>query len=308
MRDIMVYAGRYDAWSCGVEYAASLASCIGGSLTGVFVHLWPFYMPPPTGSALEPFESASALERSARAAESAFIAWANGMGVQQVNWQVADGRTPESLAHVGNWHDLLVLDRDQDVPWGAPVDLGSIVVRSHVPCLMVPPARRNAAFDCIAIAWNDSPQAMRAIHSALPLLRRASRVILLDGARGAPESEAKWQPPLDIHAHLARHGIDPVVQGPFADGDRIGEALLLAASRAGADLLVMGAYGRSRIGEWHSAAPPAPCCTRLPSPCSCTTESFARMRRAASFRRFPNAVPSAPATAPHARGFPSGRA
>lgn len=250
MRDVMVYTGRYDAWSDGVEYAARLAACVDAALTGVFVHLWPFYMPPPSGAVLEPFTSASEMERSARAAESTFIAWANGLGVRQARWQVADGRASESLAHVGNWHDLLVLDRDQDVPWGAPIDLGSIIVRSHMPCLIVPPVRRDTLLDCVAIAWNGSPQAMRAIHRALPLMRRASRIVLFDGAPSAPANGAKWQPPLDIRAHLARHGIVPTVDVPFADDDRIGEALLAAASRTEADLLVMGAYGHSRIGEW----------------------------------------------------------
>ena len=135
MRDIMVHTGRYDAWSTGVEYAADLAARLDGALTGVFVHPSPLYMMPPyvSGDVVQAvFETAREVERSAYAAHDAFAAWASRIGVRQASWQVAEGRTPETLAHIGNWHDLLVLERNPDVPWGAPPDLGAVVLASRL--------------------------------------------------------------------------------------------------------------------------------------------------------------------------------
>lgn len=253
MHDIMVHTGRYDAWSSGVEYAADLTARLDGALTGVFVHPSPLYMMPPyaSGDVIQAiFDSARDVERSAHAAGASFVAWAKKMGVRQAFWQVAEGRAPETLAHIGNWHDLLVLERNQDVPWGAPVDIGAVVLGSHMPCLVVPPGQREAALGCIAVAWNGSAEAVRALHCALPLLRHASSIVLLDGARTAAEPEVGWLPPFDVHAYLARHDIRAVAKGVLAPDDQAGDAILAAAAEVGADLLVMGAYGRSRFSEW----------------------------------------------------------
>ncbi len=253
MRDIMVHTGRYDAWSTGVEYAADLAARLDGALTGVFVHPSPLYMMPPyvSGDVVQAvFETAREVERSAYAAHDAFAAWASRIGVRQASWQVAEGRTPETLAHIGNWHDLLVLERNPDVPWGAPPDLGAVVLASRLPCVVVPPGCREAALGRIAIAWNGSAEAVRALHSALPLLHHASNIVLLDGPRRAPEIEIGWLPPFDVQAWLARHDVRVTAKPILAPDDRAGEAILAAAGEVGADLLVMGAYGRSRFSEW----------------------------------------------------------
>lgn len=253
MHDIMVHTGRHDDWSCGVEYAADLAARLDGALTGVFVHPSPLYMMPPyaPGNVIQAvLEAAREAEQSAYAARDAFTAWATKIGVRQAFWQVAEGRTPETLAHIGSWHDLLVLERNADMPWGAPPDLGAIVLASRMPCIVAPPGCREAALGRIAIAWNGSAEAVRALHGALPLLHHASTLVLLDGGRRAPDIEAGWLPPFDVQAYLARHDIRVTAKPILVADDGAGEAILAAAGEVGADLLVMGAYGRSRFSEW----------------------------------------------------------
>jgi len=253
MRDVMVYARRYDSWSGGIEYAVDLTARIDGALTGVFVHPSPLYMMPPyaSGDAIQAiFETARDAEQSAHAAAGSFTAWAKRMGVRSASWQVAEGRAPETLGHIGNWHDLLVLERDRESPWASPADLGALVLGSRMPCIVAPASTRNASLGCIAIAWNGSAEAVRAVHAALPLLSHASSVILLDGARRAPEIEAGWLPPFDIHDYLARHGVGSNAKGITASDENAGKALLSACAEVGADLLVMGAYGRNRFSEW----------------------------------------------------------
>jgi nucleotide-binding universal stress UspA family protein len=57
-------------------------------------------------------------------------------------------------------------------------------------------------------------------------------------------------PPFDVLAWLAQHDVRVTVKPILAPDDRAGEAILAAAGEVGADLLVMGAYGRSRFSEW----------------------------------------------------------
>jgi nucleotide-binding universal stress UspA family protein len=98
------------------------------------------------------------------------------------------------------------------------------------------------------VAWNASREATRAAHDALPFLHAAERVVLCaigDPATADPGLE-------DAAAMLDRHGVAvQVEQVPGPDsGTGVGEALLARAAEHGADLLVMGAYGHSRLREF----------------------------------------------------------
>lgn len=254
LRDILVYANSFDSWGRGVTFAARLAAAERAALTAAFVYPTPAHMMPAYGSpallaAL--VEQMRKVEHESLAAEQRFIAWAREQGVAKATWQVAEGYLPDALAHVGNWHDLLVLERNEEVPWESATDLGTLVLRAGLPCLVVPRGEHDPTrLDCIALAWNGAPEAVRAIHSAVPLLKRAGRVLLLCGHRRDALSEIGWRPPFDVQQYLGRHGINVVSLELTADDAAAGEALLDAAASNRADLLVMGAYGRNRFSEW----------------------------------------------------------
>lgn len=253
MRDICAYTGGYRSWTGSMEYAADLAARVDGCLTGLYVHPSPLYaaLPYASGDLLETvIGNARDIQAKARNAADAFVAWAMANGVRRADWQVAEGAVPAVLAHIGNWHDVLVLERNAYVPWGAPADLGSLVLCSHLPCIVTPKEQRDARLDCVALAWNGSREAVRAIHSGLRLVRHASRVVLLQGRQRETEFEHGWQPRFDIDTYLDRHGVAVERVAIDASDDKAGEALLDAASRVDANLLVMGAYGRSRFSEW----------------------------------------------------------
>lgn len=253
MRDILAYSANFRSWSGGVAYAADLAARLDGSLTGVYVYPSPLYMLPPYGSAdlLEAIlENARDIERTAHASKDAFLAWTRTIGVRQAAWQVAEGQLPQTLAHIGNWHDLLVLERNPELPWAAPADLGEIVLGARLPCIVVPAGMREARLDRIALAWNGAAEAIRAIHAALPLLQHAKQVFLLEGQPRELDVEIGWKPPFDIDDYLARHSIEAEHIEIDADDAHAGDVLLDAAVGAAANLLVMGAYGRTRFSEW----------------------------------------------------------
>lgn len=252
--DVLVYANNFESWSPAVEYAAALAAREDACLTAAYVYPTPTLMMPTyatTALLTAIVENTRRIERESLAAERRFVEWAHARGVAEANWQVAEGYLPAALAHLGNWHDLLVLGRDGEVPWESASDLGALVVQSGLPCIVIPPqGGEPAAADCIALAWNGAPEGLRAIHAARPLLRKAARVVVLNGRRRDPLAEIGWHPEFEIHAYLSRHGIEAEDATITASDADAGSALLDAAAHVGAGLLVMGAYGRNRFSEW----------------------------------------------------------
>ena len=253
MRDILCRVTRIEPWNAGVSYAADLAARIGGIATGVYVHASPLDSMPRFGSS----ELFGTLLRHARerlalaqACGEAFVEYARALGARDARWQIAEGYVPAVLAHLALRHDVLVLERDEHVSTNAASELGRLLFGASLPCIVTPEGVTKARLERIALAWNGSLEAIRSIHAALPLIRRAASVILLRGESGASPAAHGWQPPFSIDAYLARHAIRARSEAVPAARARAGEALLAAATHAAADLLVMGAYGRSRVSEW----------------------------------------------------------
>jgi nucleotide-binding universal stress UspA family protein len=253
MRDILCYADNFKSWTSGMEYAARLAARLEARLTGVYVcpsalGAMPAYDAPQLLSSV--IEEIREIESLAHAQAPAFEQAARELGVRKAAWQVAEGYVPHVLAHLGNWHDLLVLGRDAQMPWGTAPLLGSIVLGCHLPCLVVPPGSTQPKLDTIVVAWNGSAEAIRAIHAAGPLLARAKRVVVLRGREREQFSEIGWNPEFDLARYFAREDLAFEQRTLEASADDAGLAILAAAASQGADLLVMGAYGRTRFSEW----------------------------------------------------------
>jgi nucleotide-binding universal stress UspA family protein len=117
------------------------------------------------------------------------------------------------------------------------------------PVLVVPAAGIQGPFGKrVAVAWNGSADAVRAITSAIPLLRAAEQVnLVLFNADTAGDIHGEI-PGTDMALYLARHGVRVEVTASDTDDDA-GEALLAYAADNSIDLIVMGAYGHSRFRE-----------------------------------------------------------
>lgn len=120
-------------------------------------------------------------------------------------------------------------------------DVASLLLEAGRPVLVAPAAGAPPALNRIAFAWNGSKEAAHALSVALPLFFQAEQIIPFIAAK----TEAA-----DLLAYLDLYGVrhtPPVtIEAGAADA---GAALLSAAQQQGADLLVMGAYGRSRLRE-----------------------------------------------------------
>lgn len=101
----------------------------------------------------------------------------------------------------------------------------------------------------VAIAWNSRREAARAVSESLPFLKSAEEITLLLVDPVVGDNDHGEDPGSDIATVLARHGLGISVQS-VASADRpVSEALLDSVCELGADLLVMGAYGHSRLRE-----------------------------------------------------------
>jgi nucleotide-binding universal stress UspA family protein len=165
-------------------------------------------------------------------------------------WRQVEGTTPEILALHGRYADLLVLGQDDPESDSAGL-LEAVVFDSGRPVLAIPFA---GSFKTIGkrvlVGWNASREATRALHDALPLIAKAetATVFLANPTRGLDGHGE--EPGADIARHMARHGLKVEVAKVIADDVPDSALLLNHASDMGADLLVMGAYGHSRLREF----------------------------------------------------------
>lgn len=114
-------------------------------------------------------------------------------------------------------------------------------------CIFLPPqVASQPKLDRIVIAWKNTREAARAVAEAMPLIKLANAVDVVLVAED--DSALRQMETTEIGRYLARHGVNAEIRSAAAQPD-IGQALLREAKASAADLLVMGAYGHSRLRE-----------------------------------------------------------
>jgi nucleotide-binding universal stress UspA family protein len=165
-------------------------------------------------------------------------------------WREAIGYPADWIASQARAADLVILGRDAapSSPYHS-VSPGDVLMKVGRPVLIVPPGAELPAFEHIVIGWKDTREAQRAVADALPWLAVARQVSIV-AVQEKSEAERAGNSVRDVVEFLARHGISarPVV---YQQAEANAAAAVLAFARdEGADLLVMGAYGRARLSEW----------------------------------------------------------
>jgi nucleotide-binding universal stress UspA family protein len=246
--DILALVTSTAPWSPAAIAGTAIASRWSANLTGCFID--PALRKLAGGEAgSEPTVLGLLLEPRPEFADehAAFEAFARPSGVRNADWVVARAGIAATLRWLGARHDLAVIERDM-VPASGLLDiLGEAILSCRLPCLLLPPRwNREIRFERIVIGCNGSLEAIRAIHAALPFLKAARRVTLVDGdVRDSDEARPRFDP----FVYLLRHDILSRPSYVRASSAMAGEILLKEVENTDADLLVMGAYGRSRMRE-----------------------------------------------------------
>ena len=148
--------------------------------------------------------------------------------------------------------DLIVAAQtDPKWPGSGHLDVADrLVMGSGRPVLVIPnDGAREAMGRKILVAWNARREAARAVFDALPLLQRAGAVKCVWVNPQSEDAIAQDLPAVDICISLARHGVNCEAAETVRPYANVGRTLLDCAKDYGADLLVMGCYGHSRLRE-----------------------------------------------------------
>lgn len=128
------------------------------------------------------------------------------------------------------------------------VDTGDLIMQVGRPVLIVPSACSRLTLDSVLIGWKDTREARRAVSDALPVLKQANEVSVVEIAAENDLTEAGKRV-RDVIAWLGRHAIVATGWTRLATGDDA--SMLNAIGQAkGMDLIVAGAYGHSRLRQW----------------------------------------------------------
>ncbi len=156
------------------------------------------------------------------------------------------------MRELARYADLNILGQtDPAIDKQRSLDIaGTVLLGSGRPVLMVPYAGNFGIIGKnVLVAWNASREATRAVFDAIPLLQAANKVEIFTINSDQSAEAGDPLPGTEIAAALARHGVNAIVKATVAEDITVGNTLLNHVSDNGVDLLVMGAYGHSRLRE-----------------------------------------------------------
>ena len=242
----------------GVESRLDIAFALAQKFDAHLVGLYALSVTPLPGWAIaETGEFIEKQEAKARAAlaESGRKVW--DAAVQRSNcskceWRNSTADALDAVTLHARYADLVVIGQDDGSgASGLTRDFEQhLLLGAGRPVLVVPYARdKRPVGNKVLVAWNASQEATRAITDALPLLQVAKQVQVAAfnvGKKGGMHGDV---PGADIGLYLSRHGVKVTVSQYQADDVDVGNQLLSRAADLDSDLIVMGAYGHSRMSE-----------------------------------------------------------
>jgi len=159
------------------------------------------------------------------------------------SWLQKSGLRSALVAQYGKLADLIVMARPPEGKSTASFE--SAVLETGRPVLLIPRKLESFSLQTVVIGWNCTVEASRSIGSALPVLKRASNVVVATTVRAAGKQPGSQ----DVCEYLAVHGVSARAEVLPASKKYKGEALLQCGHDLGANMLVMGAFSKKRLQE-----------------------------------------------------------
>jgi len=254
-KSILLHVDETERCAVRMDVALKLAETFGAHVTALA--LTPSVPIPPPVELAYGSELAAAQARAFHEAldpiKTEFSQRAKRAGVASTEWREARGDPVATAALHARYADLVVVGQydprdDRTQPVGGFVE--ELLLSAGRPVLVIPYAGRFSSVGAnVLVAWNASRESTRAITDALPILARARKVVVLSvDPRDVPGVHGD-SPGADIALFLARHGVKAEAHPTPSGKMDVGDVLLSRASDLGSDLIVMGAWGRSRARE-----------------------------------------------------------
>lgn len=196
---------------------------------------------------------AAALPKIKEAAEELRAKIEEDLSNEDVSWEwnFLYGMAEHRLLEQSPLHDLIIVGPNDvgEEGRGPSAMVGHLALKAPVPVLVVPGDTKSLDLTSpVLIAWNGSSEACVALRAAVPLLTRSAKVYLASVAEPSGKQRLQF-PALEAARYLSRHDIDAeIVEIPRGDA-KISETLFSAAQMRECSMMVMGAYGHSRLAE-----------------------------------------------------------
>lgn len=167
-------------------------------------------------------------------------------------WRHVEDRPAPAMSRVARSADLLVAGGMplKTVDGYRSCDAAEIALLSGRPVLVVPPKGGALVAKSVVVAWKETRESRRAVADALPLLKAADEVLILevcDDPKGLEDAAFHTN---DVAEGLKRHGVNARSKVVSAPEEKVLTTLDSHAKALGADLIVAGCYGHSRMNEW----------------------------------------------------------
>lgn len=237
-RIVLAEDGHLDVLALGVDQTQLGYSYIGSGAVLTELSL---------ARAEEDARKAEAAARAALSEQDAALRWSLDTAVAEM------GGVGAAVGAASAFADLVVQTRPYGDGQGfaAEASVEAALFEGHAPTLIVPAGADLSHLTAprrILLAWNQSTEALRAAKLALPFLRQAASVdvTMVDPPARGPE---RSDPGGRLCQFLVRHGVKAEVTVLARSRPKVSEVLAQHALDEGADLMVMGAYGHSRLRE-----------------------------------------------------------
>lgn len=255
IKDIMVICDAGEANDFRVETALLYAKVYKAHLTGL--HLAPYPIIPVYGGNFPdaiPYISSEQLEQTKNTENKLRDSFKKKAAEQEIpcDWKVIDGVDVRYIIDNARYTDVVIVpqgysrygeDNTQKIDDYLSIHLARpLIITPDLKKVFNLPKR-------VVIAWNESHEAARAVHDALPFLKYAEQIQVVSVAANDADEKKYMIYDNDLRKHLSHHGINVEVKSLDPATKGTGKTILENALEYDADLIVMGAYGHTRLKE-----------------------------------------------------------
>jgi nucleotide-binding universal stress UspA family protein len=169
---------------------------------------------------------------------------------RDIEWRSAMARPTDYVMHEARAADLIITGVNRDGLLLDPIrrlDPSDLVMQAGRPIFVVPPEAEYLKLKCALVAWKDTREARRAVAEALPLLHKVKEVAVVEVIGDDANRKVAHARVDDVAGWLGRHGITAFGRVFHAVDE---EEQIDKIWQYGADFLVAGAYGHTRMREW----------------------------------------------------------